>query len=333
MSGQGGALPSVAWQTPRIAHGQARTTFDLVLVSTPRNAGVSAKVLPNKSMRIAVLLALSLASASELPRIRPDAASLLSNGKWWAQAGTTYLALQLWFYFQQIFWDIHGYSIASTAFVKLSWSSQLCRSATMLFTPHMLIVDLAQMLETTTTPMAWSWGRSHRSCSFYWFWGNLNIFEHVYWICIYIYVYIYVDCPANSNWCETLESAKESQPLRLAWCFERRAARKTCWRIWPCSHFPSSWGSTGSTWSIFLLKWWPQISACALDSLSSDVIRITIWPCDIAEGKDSLVTNLPQVAGRRDSLSSLVPFLDYLGKGVEFPGRLLRSFMRSLQFF
>jgi len=75
--------------------GQARTTFDLVLVSTPRNAGVSAKVLPNKSMRIAVLLALSLASASELPRIRPDAASLLSNGKWWAQAGTTYLALQL----------------------------------------------------------------------------------------------------------------------------------------------------------------------------------------------------------------------------------------------
>lgn len=52
-----------------------------------RFRGALPSVLPNKSMRIAVLLALSLASASELPRIRPDAASLLSNGKWWAQVG------------------------------------------------------------------------------------------------------------------------------------------------------------------------------------------------------------------------------------------------------
>ena len=155
------------------------------------------------------------------------------------------------------------------------------------------------------------------------------------------YVYIYVDCPANSNWCETLESAKESQPSRLAWCFERRAARKTCWRIWPCSHFPSSWGSTGSTWSKYVEICWNDdlkyLPAHLIHCISlSESQSGHIWPCDIAEGKDSLVTNLPQVAGRRDSLSSLVPFLsflDYLGKGVEFPGRLLRSFMRSLQFF
>jgi len=39
-------------------------------------------------MRIAVFLALSLTSATELPRIHPDAAaSLLSTGKWWAQVG------------------------------------------------------------------------------------------------------------------------------------------------------------------------------------------------------------------------------------------------------
>ena len=77
--------------------GQASTQF---CFSKPRNAAVSAEVLlvlPNKSMRraqlLAVFLVLSLTSASELPRIQPDAASLLSTGKWWAQAGKTYLAI------------------------------------------------------------------------------------------------------------------------------------------------------------------------------------------------------------------------------------------------
>ena len=108
--------------------------------------------------------------------------------------------------FSGISMDIHGYSMASTvstAFVKLSWSSQLCRSATMLFTPHMLIVDLAQMLETTTTPMAWSWGRSHCSCSFYWILGQ---FEHL-WTCVLnmyiLYIIIYLcglSCKLKLMW-------------------------------------------------------------------------------------------------------------------------------------
>eukprot|EP00435_Cladocopium_sp_Y103_P019871 s278_g4.t2 len=52
-----------------------------------RSRGALPSVLPNKSMRIAVFLALSLTSASELPRIRPDATSLLSTDHWWAQVG------------------------------------------------------------------------------------------------------------------------------------------------------------------------------------------------------------------------------------------------------
>ena len=86
----GGALPNVPWLTHLVLAAILLFRVGLKLNMQHLHAldkFTIAQVLPNRSMRIAVFLALSLTSATELPRIHPDAAaSLLSTGKWWAQA-------------------------------------------------------------------------------------------------------------------------------------------------------------------------------------------------------------------------------------------------------
>ena len=89
----------------------------------------------------------------------------------------------------------------------------------MLSIHHSLTVDLAQMLETTTTPMAPGW--EDQSCPLspwlMWaLWLSFILFQDV--------------------------SQRERKPGRLTWRLEWWAARETRWRIWPRSHFPSSWG-------------------------------------------------------------------------------------------